>query len=153
VQTVADLAKAVAAYLGINESDIQTTAPDYSTGTFPGRYIYTEGKYTCYSGFSDEDYDKLNVFRATSGWEKWAAAHNVTQENKYVKARMSYNNGYEMIKLVKVPNSSQAWNYTSEFSTLAALKAAAASLVGERNWDWQTNPPADLGPNLMRFTR
>jgi hypothetical protein len=143
VITSENLAKAVAAYLGVPiTAFIEDEEPS-------GRYVgVSEGAWFG-GGFSEAEWKRLRVFHATGGWEKWAAKNNVTKENRYVKAKMSYSNNtrFDMINMVKV----EPWGYTYYFPTLATLKAA--TLVEEHNWDWSSDPPTDLGVQVFTFTR
>jgi hypothetical protein len=154
--TVSNLAKAVADYLGLGESEITglTEAPD--NGNWPsGRWIYDAGNSSWWGGFSTAEFDKLNVFWATGGWEKWAAVNGVPKENRYVKAKMSYKNGntkFDMINMVAVEDSLKPWSYTYSFPTLTALKAAY--LVEEREWDWSGGSSPTGGDVIVTtFTR
>jgi hypothetical protein len=149
--------KAGADYLDIDSNNITvlTTQPGMD-GQWPsGRWVYvSDDGSTWMGGFSQAEYKKLEVFWATGGWEKWAASHSVPPENRYVKAKITYNSSktsFDMVNMVAVANHSAPWNYTSTFSSLAALKEA--TLVEAQDWEWSANPPTSKGVDKITFRR
>jgi hypothetical protein len=104
-----------------------------------------------YGGFSQADYKRLEVFWATNGWEKWAATHNVTPENRYIKARITFSGStsFDIVNLVAVKDSSKPWDYTHSFSSLTELKAA--DLVEEHEWEERAGATPDTLPTRKKL--
>jgi hypothetical protein len=159
VETGADMAKALAAYLGIAENDI-TAYTELPTQFPSGRWIWVDstGTGSAFGNFSEAEFAKLRVFWATGGWETWAATHSVTPQNRYEKIKISYiasNTKFEAIRMVgPATGENQPWNYTNSYSTLAALKAAESSLVEEYNWSWNGGDTPTKGVvKVMTFSR
>jgi hypothetical protein len=156
VETSDDLADAAEEYLGLSNGAITAAASNPFGGGSPpdGRWVYytASGGYSYWGGFSSAEYDKLDVFWGTGGWEKWAADNSVTKANKYIAAKITYSgNSFGMINLVGIANASQPWDQTYDFPTLADLKAA--TLVEERNWEWNYPELEDTGVAVRTFTR
>jgi hypothetical protein len=158
VMTSEDLAEAMEDYLGITSIDALTSAPGDPWPS--GKWVYYDDNDDSiwFGGFTDTEYDRLNVFWATGGWETWAADNGVTKKNQYVKAKLSYSSGntsFDMINMVK--EGSDPWYYIYSFESLADLKAAvtAGELVEEHEWDWSDypDPLTDLGVSRITFTR
>jgi hypothetical protein len=153
VKTSTDLASAVGAYLGVTVTGF-STVPDFNAGLPSGKWVYVESPNSSWwGGFTEAEFARLDVFWGTGRWEKWAASNGVSKVNKYIKGRMTYTSpdSFDMVNLVGVANSSQSWIQTYDFPTLADLKAA--TLVEERDYDFSSSPPKDIGPVVMTFTR
>jgi hypothetical protein len=75
-------------------------------------------------GFSDVDWEKLDMFWNAKGWERWAMAHpeevTVTKVIRYMKAKQSYTNGNNTFIMTPMATA----DGTREFDSLAALNAA-----------------------------
>jgi hypothetical protein len=154
VQTSANMAKALAAYLGIAENDI-TAYTEFPTQFPSGRWIYITSNSGSYGGFSEAEFAKIQVFWATGGWEKWAATHDVTPQNRYEKKKISYianNTKFEARNMVGPATGENAWEYTYSYSTLALLKAAE-NLAEEHDWSWDGQAMKDNGVKVMTFSR
>jgi hypothetical protein len=151
--TSENFVKAFAAYQGISPNTIEwlSSPPDYDN--YPsGKYIYADDNSgSIYmGGFSDAENKRIDQIFTSGEWESWVIK-NCTMMKRYAKAKLSYsNNSFDMVNLVK-QNSSSAWDYTYDFSSLSKLKAAI--LVEQHNWDYSVNPPTDLGRQVMTFTR
>jgi hypothetical protein len=134
VADAANLAKAFAAYLGIGDIRVLTEEEEPVTGTLmpPGKWIYMDSSDSLQlCGFTEAEYNKLNVFWSTGGWEIWAAANGVTPGNRYEKYKVSFPNNTTMDVTQMVEVGTGPWNYTYSFDSLAALKLATLVEVSE----------------------
>jgi hypothetical protein len=131
VMTSANLAQAIAAYLGNGVVVIALEAPENEY--VPGKWVYVtpDGSTIITSGFTEAEFEKLHVFFATGGWEKWAVDNGVSKVNKYSKFKLGFrsnNTILDMIYMVQ-PNPEVPDDYIVVFPSLAALKLADPSEV------------------------
>jgi hypothetical protein len=130
VWTSDNLAKALAAYLGINETTITRLTEFPPSSGFPnGRWVYAKADSATVGGFSNTEMNRLPVFFATGGWEKWATANpaGITKAKRYIKAKTSFTNNNTTFTMIRMGVTSPYLTVT--FDSLAALKAAEGSMI------------------------
>jgi hypothetical protein len=161
VMTPELLKDAVNDFLSISSVTALTDA-QYADGPFPsGKWVYYDSamEMTCFGNFTEAEFKTLESFWAKRGWETYASTHGVSPTTKFAKIKTTFKNSnskFDMVNLVQV--GSPEYNYTSDFPTLALLKAA--TLVEELEWDWSDYDPMDMSSaptkgevSVITFTR
>jgi hypothetical protein len=154
VMTPENLAKAMAAYLDLDERDITALNANPRSGgnLSEGRWVYVDEDSTYQGGFSPEESQKLDVFWQTGGWEIWVMLNggNADKKNKYVKDKISFNNTTLSITPMVAGDGTV---YTRAFDSLEAL--TNATMVEEHVWvNDEGENPIDSGVfYTITFTR
>jgi hypothetical protein len=156
-------AKAVAAWLGLNENDVKfyTSYPD--RGDAGDRWVWIDpqavGPPLCI--LPTDEFEKLLEFYSAKGWERWAEENNVTSTRKYAKYKFVFsdeNKTFDMIQMIKGGGedgvlSSDALDNTYIFDTLSDLNEADLKEEHTFGTEEESEEVTDLGVLKRTFTR
>jgi hypothetical protein len=133
--TSENVAAVITAYLELENGTVAAlnNPSDILTATGKWVYVNSDSGSIITGGFPDAEFEKLRAFWATGGWEKWAAANNVESANKYAKFTLRYRNGNTAFDMILMAKGDGSEDYTVDFDSLAALKAANPVVVDEEN--------------------
>jgi hypothetical protein len=158
-QFAADLAKALAEWLGLDEEDITVTMgspPEEPEGPYvwqPATSIYPE-----IGGFDAIQQREILSFYMANGWEAWAAENGIDGEVKFTKYRFSSASNGDVLNMTKMvkKGGNHTWP-TYTFSSLAELKEIEAAEELEEEHKWFLPPgeteDEDLGELKVPFAR
>jgi hypothetical protein len=134
-----------------------TTAEWNAFNAFNGKWVYYDEEYNFISFGSNIFSDDINKFFGLNYWFIWAPQNGIDAVTRFSAIEVKFPNTtspsyFDLISLV-VPGVEYEWDYTYDWSSLAALKAAP--LVYAHEWErpdfgW-TDGPSLLQPDLTNL--
>jgi hypothetical protein len=177
VITAANLKRALAEYMGIEENEVTLLAANYelaNNDTDPAVYV-VEGSppwmgATDIEHMSREKQEAVIYFGITGFWKRWAAHNNIETMNRYEKCKISFpdDNTLNMTQMVKEEDDDDDGgdgggegggeatvtvpDYTYYFDSLANLKSATLVEEQETYYDYSSDDSGELSSRTKVIT-